>query len=215
MLWAISVFDVPLRRVLFRVLDDEKRDLATSWLSGNQTLTDDDYQKLGVSGPLGDEDVPDLMKHLGQLSSGAGPIVLILDQLDDLVHREQILEIESLMIDLVDSSQNWYILVSVVNEKFDLWFSTVSQPFKGIFGTQKDDAWTLKVAELPLLEPAQKRLLISARLASPALNAQRAKDAQADRFYPLSEREVDELSNSSISNPRILIKKGSDVSWKR
>jgi hypothetical protein len=198
---------VHLRRVLVRVLDDEKADLATSWLSGSQSLTEADYKALDVTGPLADEEIPDLMKQLGLLSLETGPIVLILDQLDGLATPDQIREIESLMIDLNDNSRNWYVIVSLLQVRFDFWFSTIQDPFKMRFGRVADGVTILNTTELSALSREEKIRLIKARLETPALKAQREIDGIQDHCYPLSESTAQRLASSDVSNPRILIQK--------
>jgi hypothetical protein len=209
---ALSNFpplEIPLhwRRVFFRVLDDERRDLAAAWLSGNQSLREPDYQSLGVSGPLGDDEISGLIKQLGHLSIGAGPIVLILDQLDGLTKPDQIHEIESLMIDLNDGSRNWYVIVSLVQEKFDLWYSVLSTPFKERFGTATGDSVSLATAELLSLSKEQRRELILARLGAPQLRLQRQTDGIENACYPLAPAEVERLTRSDIRTPRLLIQR--------
>lgn len=205
----ISGHEIPIhwRRVLFRVLDDERRHLAAAWLSGNQSLSESDYKSLNVPGPLGDDEISELMKQLGHLSSGTGPIVLILDQLDSLVRADQIHEIESLMIDLNDSSRNWYVIVSLVVEKFDLWLSTMSTPFRQRFGTVTQDSVRLTTSELSPLSREHVRRLIMTRLGAPALRLQRKRDGIDDPHYPLSEPAIQQLMSSDISNARMLIQK--------
>lgn len=212
-LGKIPGLDIPIdvRRVLVRILDDEKRDLAVAWLSGNQNLGEADYLSLKAAGPLADEGISELMKQLGHLSIGAGPIILILDQLDTLVKPDQIHELESLMIDLNDSSRNWYVIVSLVQEKFDLWHSMVSMPFKHRFGTVTHDSIDLTTAELSPLSPEEREQLIIARLGTPALRYQRSSDQIDDPCYPLSELIVQQLTCSDISNARMLIQKASEA----
>jgi len=198
---------IDVGHVLVRTLDKEKFHLAASWLSGNQNLSEADLHCLGVAGHLGDDDISEFMKQLGHLSLGAGPIVLILDQLDTLLKPGQIHEIESLMIDLNDSSHNWYVIVSLVHEKFDLWMSTLSMPFKHRFGTVTHDSVILNTTELSGLREEQRRQLIMARLEAPRLISQRKDDGIEDTYYPLSESAIRELMTSDISNPRMLIQK--------
>ena len=193
--------------ILFQILDDEKRDLAASWLCGIQNLSEADLECLGIPGPLADDEISEMMKQLGHLSFGAGPIVLIIDQLDSLVRPDQICEIESLMIDLNDSSRNWYVIISLVHEKFDLWISTLSMPFKQKFGTMTGDSVSLATAELSGLSEGQKRQLIMARLGTPGLISQRKSDGIVDPCYPLSKSAIQELICSDMSNPRMLIQK--------
>lgn len=208
-LGAFSPLEIPIhwRRVLFRILDSERRDLAVNWLSGNQSLTDADYQNLDVTASLADDEISEVMKQLGHLSTGAGPIILILDQLDILAKPDQIHEIESLMIDLNDGSRNWYVIVSLVQEKFDLWLSTLSIPFKHRFGRVTHDSIDLDTVELSALSEQQRRQLIMARLSTPQLGFQRKNDGINDPSYPLSELDVHELTLSDICNSRLLIQK--------
>lgn len=192
--------------ILFQILDDEKRSLATSWLSGIH-LSEADLQSLGISAALGDEEISEIIKQLGHLCVGTGPVVLILDQLDGLVRPDQILELETLMIDLNDSSRNWYVIVSLVNEKFDLWLSMLSAPFRGKFGIVNGGYIGVATAELSALSNEQKKKLIMARLATPSLISQRTKDGINDVFYPFPESEIEKLASSDISNPRMLIQR--------
>lgn len=205
--------DIPLhvRRVLFRVLDEEKRRLATEWLSGSQALTDNDYEKLGVNAALEDHEVPDLLKQLGSLSIDAGPIVLVLDQLDGLRKSEQIGELESLMIDLNDASKNWYLIVSLVVERYQFWNDILSDPFRGRFGTIDGGMHRLKVSELAALTPEQARELLSVRLSSSELRAQRERDSVGDPSYPLPKERVEELAESGASSARALLQRASDA----
>ena len=196
---------IHVSRVLVRILDKAKCHLAASWLSGNQHLSEADLYCLGVPGPLGDDEISELMKQLGHLSFGAGPTVLILDQLELLVQPDQIREIESLMIDLNDSSCNWYVIISLVHETFDIWISTLSMPFQQRFGTVTHDSVSLAIAELSGLSEEQRRELIRARLLTPALVSQRKNDGIDDPYFPLSESEIQELTCSDISNARMLI----------
>lgn len=209
----VGPLEIPihLRRVLFRVLDDERRDLAVAWLSGNENLRESDYRNLGVVGPLKDDDVSEVLNQLGHLSSGAGPIVLVLDQLDSLARPDQIREIESLMIDLNDSSRNWYVIVSLVVEKYDLWLSILSDPFKQRFGTVKNALYTLQTVELSALSKEHRRQLIEARLAAPALQTQREADGITDPYYPLSPSTFQDVISSDISTARMLIQRALDA----
>jgi hypothetical protein len=209
----IGPLEIPihLRRVLFRVLDDERRDLAVAWLSGNENLRESDYRSLGVAGSLKDDDVSEVLNHLGHLSGGAGPIVLILDQLDSLARPDQIREIESLMIDLNDSSRHWYVIVSLVQERYDLWLSILSDPFKQRFGNVKNAAHALHTVELSALSKEHKRQLMEARLATPALQTQREADGITDPYYPLSSSTFQDVISSDVSTARMLIQRALDA----
>jgi hypothetical protein len=54
--------------ILFQILDDEKRSLATSWLSGIH-LSEADLQSLGIPAPLGDEEVSEVINPTTWLKS--------------------------------------------------------------------------------------------------------------------------------------------------
>ncbi|MEW6141384.1 MAG: hypothetical protein AB1733_24440 [Thermodesulfobacteriota bacterium] len=209
----VGPLEIPihLRRVLFRVLDDERRDLAAAWLSGIETLRESDYQSLGVTGPLKDDEVSEVLNQLGHLSVGVGPIILILDQLDSLLRPDQVREIESLMIDLNDSSRNWYVIVSLVQPRYDFWLSILSDPFKQRFGTFRNASYMLQTVELSALSKEHRRQLIEARLAAEALQTQRAADGITDPYYPLSSSTFQEVISSDVSTARMLIQKALDA----
>ncbi len=209
----LPMSDIPLhvRRVIFRVLDEETRSLATAWLSGTQSLTDADYARLGVSGPLEDDEVPNVLKWFGSLSIDAGPILLVLDQLDGLNRPEQIGEIESLLIDLKDAARNWYVVVSLLDAKFDFWNRILSDPFKGRFGTTVGNQTMLHVSELSRLDTEQAKELLTVRLSSHSLQAQRHRDGVSNPFYPLHEDQIEELSGAEVFSARALLQKAADA----
>lgn len=205
----VANLDIPLhvRRVLFRVLDEEKRSLAVSWLSGSQVLTDNDHKRLGVSGPLENHEVTDVLKWLGSLSIGTGPIVLVLDQLDGLKQDKQIGEIESLMIELKDSASNWFVIVSLLAEKFNWWWNEVlSVPFKSRFEISNSSV----VSSLSGLTAEQARELLLKRLSSQALLTQRQIDGIDDQYYPMSLEAVETLSQDGASNARTLLQRAAN-----
>ncbi len=200
-----------LASVLVKVLDKEKYHIACSWLAGNQNLGEADLQSLGIRGPLDDNEIPEIMKQLGHLSAGAGPIILIFDQLDTLVQPDQIHEIESLMIDLNDASRNWYVVLSLVDDNFRIWHSTFSEPFKQRFGTVIPGSVSLAPAVLAGLTERQRSELITARLRTPALISRRKQDNIDDPLYPISPQAFQELTATDTSNPRMLIQKASQA----
>ena len=207
----VAEMDIPLhvRRVLFRALDEEKRSLAVSWLSGSQVLTDNDHEQLGVNGPLEGQEITDVLKWLGSLSIGTGPIVLVLDQLDGLRRDVQIWEIESLMIDLKDSARNWFLIVSLVVEKFDLWNRKLSHAFRSRFGS--GEPTQLEMSGLSGLTAEHARELLLKRLSSPALHTQRQRDGIGDQYYPMPQETVEALSESGASSPRTLLQRAADA----
>lgn len=205
--------EIPLsiRRVLFRVLDDERRSIATDWLSGSESLRDEDYERLGVSGPLENHHIPDLMKRLGALSIGAGPIVLVLDQLDGLTGQEQIREIESLLIDLRDASHNWYVIIGLLRPRFQFWESALSAPFRGRFGRPGSGRPLLEASEISGPTPEQARELLELRLASPELQNQRALEQTDNPYAPLSDETLEKLTNPPILSARVLLQRASEA----
>jgi len=207
--WSGVEIPLHVRRVLFRVLDNEKRSLATAWLSGNESLTQKDYERLGVMGPLGDQDLADVLKCLGFLSIDAGPIVLVLDQLDGLRESEQVGEVESLLIDLQGGGKNWYVIISLLHEKFNFWNTILSDPFKGRFGRMDGTGTYLKVSELHPLTSEQARELLSIRLLSPELKAQRQQQGVIDPCHPLTREDVEKLVELSYpaTSARALLQK--------
>lgn len=150
-------------------------------------------------------------KRFGTLSIDAGPIVLILDQLDGLRKTDQIGEIESLMIDLKDSGRNWYVIVSLLEPRFDFWNNVSSDPFKDRFGTTVGGRTQLKVSNLSILTPEQGRELLTVRLSSSQLQAQRDRDGVSDPCYPLRKEKVEELAEADPFSARALLQRGSDA----
>lgn len=194
-----------IQRVLFRVLDSEKRALCLTWLAGTKSLTDNDHATLGVNGPLDDSEIMDLLKVLGKLSRDSGPIVMVLDQLDALTRPDQIREIETLLVDLKDSSANWYIVVSLLEEKFQLWCNNLSEPCRHKFGTVTDGKYVFRVSNLSMISRDQQIELLRKRLAEPNLSACRAKHDESDPIFPFTEDTLSRLSTQDFIRPRVLL----------
>jgi len=200
---AISL---PVQKALFRVLDNEKKWIALQWLSGATSLNEFEYSTLGVSGPLESTEVADLLKQFGLLSKCAGPIVLVFDQLDSLRREDQIAEIEALLIDLRDSSENWYVIVSLLEEKFHLWDRVLSDPFLGKFGTVENGVPVHRVANISSIDNAQQEELLRSRLDSEALRKLREKEHVKDPLHPLGAEALQKLLRLERISPRLLLK---------
>lgn len=203
----IPEIDIPfhIQRILFRALDEEKRMLALEWLSGTKTLSDKDHSRLDVTGPLDDTEIMDLLKVLGKLSKDSGPIVMVLDQLDALTKPEQIKEIETLLVDLKDNSANWYIVVSLLEEKFQLWRDNLSEPCLQKFGTVEDGRSVFRVSNLAMISRQQQMELLRQRLAEPNLHSCRTKHNVTDSIFPFTEETLARLSCQDAARPRPLL----------
>lgn len=192
-------WDPVLLPVLLDVLDPEKQDAAVAWLSGASNLSDEQLQVVGQGGT--NERVLDTLLSLGQLARiAARPIVLVLDQLDQMVSREQIAEFDRLLIALHDNSRGWFVTVGLTRETYDAWRTHLSRPFVDRFLTDSD-----AIIGLDPIKPADKRALITIRLTSPALTTARLSDGVGDHTFPLSASDVDELVRTAGDYPRSVI----------
>ncbi|MEW5983005.1 MAG: hypothetical protein AB1806_11640 [Acidobacteriota bacterium] len=192
-------WDPMLLPVLFDVLDPEKEDAALAWLAGATHLSDQDLELLQQGGP--NERVLDTLLLLGQLARIAStPIVLVLDQLDQMQSRDQIAEFERLLIALHDAGRGWFIVVGLTREMLDVWRGQLSRPFIDRFLGQAQS-----MLELAPIRPELKRELLRLRLASHELQARRRADAIGDELFPLTERDVDEVAGSDSEFPRRVI----------
>ncbi len=197
-------------RVLFRTLDPEKQILAFEWLSGSQSLTEHDYESLGVGAPIEDNEIADILKSLGKLGGHCGPVILVLDQLDAIESAECIGEIEQIAVDLKDYSKCWYIVISLLEEKFTIWSQTLSEAFLTRFGVLKQGVWEHRVSELSLIDEHQQRELLSKRLTCPKLAALRLQDGKKDDLYPFVAADLDGLTSRGPTCPRTLLQEAED-----
>ncbi len=197
---------LPVRRVLFRVLDPEKRDLAVNWLTGSPELTANDHETLGVGGPIDDNEIFDILNNLGKLGAHCGPIILIFDQLDAIDRDECIREIEQLTISFKDYSRCWYVVISLLEEKFPLWRRTLSEAFLTRFGELEQQGWKHHLIELSLINEHQQKELLQKRLSNPELAALRNQDGISDTIYPFTPAHLDALTSKGITSPRAVLK---------
>jgi hypothetical protein len=192
-------WDPVLLPVLLDVLDPEKEDAAVAWLSGAANLSDEQLQLVSQGGP--NERVLGTLLSLGQLARiAARPIVLVLDQLDQMLSRDHVAEFDRLLIALHDNSRGWFITVGLTREPFDAWRTHLSTPFVDRFLTDTD-----AVIGLDPIRPADKRALVAARLTSPPIAAQREADGVNDALFPLSEADLDNVAQTAGDYPRSVI----------
>lgn len=198
-LTAAGHWDPMLLPVLFDVLDPDREDAALAWLSGATNLTDEDLGILKQGGP--NERLLDTLLILGQLARiASAPIVLVLDQLDQMQSREQIAEFERLLIALHDSSRGWFIVVGLTREMLDVWRAQLSRPFIDRFLSAPEATLELQ----PIL-PGQKRELVTVRLASAALLARRHADGIGDGLFPMMAADVEAIAGAAPEFPRRVI----------
>lgn len=203
-LTAAGHWDPMLLPVLFDVLDPDKEDAALAWLSGAANLTDEDLGILRQGGP--NERILDTLLILGQLARiASAPIVLVLDQLDQMQSRDQIAEFERLLIALHDSSRGWFIVVGLTREMLDVWRAQLSRPFIDRFLDASDTTLELQ----PIL-PGQKRDLVTVRLESAALAARRHADGIGDGLFPMTAADVDAIAGAESEFPRRVINAARD-----
>ena len=201
---------IPVTRVLFRTLDPEKRLLAVEWLSGSQSLTEHDHDSLKVGGPIEDNDIADVLKNLGKLGVQCGPIILVLDQLDAIKGEDCISEFQQIAFDLMDHSKCWYLVISLLVEKFELWCQTLSEAFVRRFGELEQGVWKHRVTELSLIDERQQREVISKRLTHPPLAALRLQEGKNDDLYPFVPADLNGLTSRGPTSPGAVLQDAED-----
>lgn len=197
-------------KALFCVLDPERRHIAADWLAGSQSLSDADLERLGVGGPMEEPDIVEVMKLLGRLSVPAGPLVLVLDQLDSMTHRSQVEAFESLLIDLNDGGKNWYFILCMHVNLYATWVPQLNPPFFGRFGKYVDGNVQLNVTEMEEPTAQEKKEILRRRLKAERLKELRHREGFTNELYPFTEAILDEIVENSPANPRWLLQMASD-----
>jgi hypothetical protein len=196
-------------RCLLNILREDKEHLAAQWLSGAAYLTEHDLQYLGVPQPLQRAEMGVVIQLFGRLAAQAGaPVVLVLDQLDLLVTQPQFDEMQRLLFELIDQSENWLILIGMVAERFSMWDAALSQALRGRVGVPDAHAplgFRLPVLDMLPLVNEQKLQLLACRLDLPELRAQRAKDGITSPIHPLLEEDITRLTAGGAIFPRHLL----------
>jgi hypothetical protein len=202
-------------RAILTMLRDDKEALAAQWLAGATYLTEGDLKYLGVPEPLRREDCAVVIQLLGKLSARVGmPFVLVMDQLDLIASSTQLDEFQRLLFSLIDQSENWAVLIGLVAERFTAWDAGLTQALRGRIGVPDSSAplgFLLPVTDVLPIGGEDKKALLLARLKSPALAAQRAKDGRTSDLHPLTESDLVRLTQGGAVFPRHLIAAAGDV----
>jgi hypothetical protein len=193
-------------RALVHVLHPERSDLAFRWLAGSTNLSEVDLKAIEQNEPLKEEAGLQLVCRLGKVTFVTKtPIVLVLDQLDLMTSSDLVDAFQRILFGLIDNSKNWYVAVSLLQDKFDLWQKYLS---KALLGKLQSES-SLPVIELrQISDPKEKRTLILQRLALPYL-VQLREQSQKDPLYPLQKVDIDELIAGTPILPRDLINNAS------
>jgi hypothetical protein len=191
-------------------LHREKDSIAFRWLSGSTNLFDEELKEIEQRDPLPEEAALPLLSLLGKANIlSYTPIVLVLDQLDLMTKKDLIDEFQYLLFGLINNSKNWYVIVSLIQNKFDIW----RQYLSGALQNRIMQNGQLPIVELqPLNNTQQKRELIAQRLDLPHLIQLREKYRIPDPLFPFKEADIEDLvSDASIyPSPRELICKASE-----
>lgn len=194
-------------RALVYVLHPERSDLAFRWLAGSTNLSDEELKAIEQNEPLKEEAGLQLLCWLGKVTYVVKtPIVLVLDQLDLMTKNDLVDAFQRILFGLIDNSRNWYLVISLIHDKFEFWKECLSKALRG----RLQSGAGLPVVELQeLSDPEQKRTLIMQRLASPYLIQLREQDPTKDPLYPLQQVDIDELIAGTPVLPRDLINNAS------
>lgn len=208
-------YDEDLIQVLLYVLDDELERVALRWLSGSSNLSDAELQSIGQREPLDDEGAYKLLQRLGSVTAASNrPIILVLDQLDEMVEPSQIAQFERLITGLTDGSQNWYVIISLIQNKFEIWTELLSSATKSRVAVGASEM--LPVMELqPVSLNEQKKDIVRSRLNTPGLMTARAEQEIHDPLYPLLTMDVDQLAEGEPIYPRSLLRKAREIYHER
>ena len=201
-------------RCLLNVLRDDKENLASQWLSGTTSLTEADLKFLGEPDSMGRELHGTVIHLLGKLSAMAQrPFILVLDQLDLVTTTQQLDEFQRLLFALIDQSENWVVLIGLVGDRFRFWEDNINQALRGRVGVPSTDGaedFRLPVIEVTPIVTADKEVLIRTRLASPALERQRALDGEKSPLFPLRDAELAKLTAGGAVYARHLLAASAD-----
>lgn len=204
-------YDEDLLGVMLLVLDDELERVALRWLSGSSNLSDEELSSIGQRNPLDDEGCYKLLQRLGTVTAASGrPIILVLDQLDEMTGQEHITQFERLLTGLIDGSQNWLILISLIQNRFGLWLESMSQATKSRLATGADESMPI-IELMPVNNPEQKKEILRSRLGTPGLLAARTEQGIADSLFPLTAVDVERLASGEPVYPRKLLRMARDV----
>ncbi len=197
-------FQAFLLRGMLGVFRPETREVAFRWLSGSTNLMVEELQAIGQAQPIEDAEVDALLRLMGDLSHAAAtPIVLVLDQLDLMVEPAQIDELQRLLALMIDQSQNWYVVIGLIEDKFQLWSTRLNEALRTKLLVMEG---RLPVTELTqIADAAQKTAVLLQRLSSAPLVTLRAEHGIASEVYPLRDGDIDSLASGAPVLPRALL----------
>lgn len=208
-------YDESLIQVLLLVLDDELERVALRWLSGSSNLSDSELESIGQMEPLDEEGAYRLLQRLGSITAPSNrPIILVLDQLDEMVEDHQIAQFERLITGLTDGSQNWLVVISLIQNKFGIWNEHLSAATKSRISTGPSEA--MPILELMAVsDPEQKKEIVCSRLNTPGLLTARAEQEIHDPLYPLTAADIDQLADGEPVYPRKLLRMAREIYHER
>ncbi|MGH2372984.1 MAG: hypothetical protein ACRDIC_05840, partial [bacterium] len=197
-------YQAPLLRGMLGVFRPETREVAFRWLSGSTNLMVEELQAIGQAQPIEDAEVDALLRLMGDLSHAAAtPIVLVLDQLDLMLEPAQIDELQRLLAMMIDQSQNWYVVIGLIEDKFQLWSTRLNEALRTKLLVMEG---RLPVTELTqITDAAQKIAVLRQRLSSAPLVTLRAERGIASQVYPLRDGDIDSLVSGAPVFPRALL----------
>jgi hypothetical protein len=201
-------FDPQSLRVLMKALQPETRDLAYRWLGGSSNLLTEELAALGQAEPIDERSAQELLARFGRLCALAGkPIVLVLDQLDLMTQPAQIDEFQALLFELINNSQSWYVVISLVRDNYDIWNVRLTQALRSRLVHANGSLPLIELNALPRRD--EMEALLRCRLAVSGLARLRAELNISDALYPLTPADIDELCGRGPAYPRELITRAS------
>ncbi len=205
-------FDSEIVDTLFAVLKPERRQIALRWLSGSENLSEESLAILNHAMVLEDNKVRDVMVLIGKLAAFCKrPIVMVLDQLDMVTSSALIDIFQDFVFAVTQQSYSWYIVVSMLRERFEAWYARFNKPFVQRLAAQSTGG--LPIVELhAFADVAQREELLMQRLRSHPLAEARRQRAILSSIYPLTETDIKGLVNSTAeSTPRLLLRQASSI----
>lgn len=194
----------PLLRGMLSVFHRETREVAFRWLSGSANLMVEELQAIGQAQPIEDTEVDALFRLIGDLSySAATPIVLVLDQLDQMVEPAQIDELQRLLVMAIDQSQNWYVVIGLIEDKFQLWSTRLNEALRTKLLAMGGQIPVIELTQIA--DTAQKTAVLRQRLSWAPLVTLRAEQGIASDLYPLEDGDIHSLVSGPPIFPRTLL----------
>ncbi|ADE14614.1 hypothetical protein Nhal_1463 [Nitrosococcus halophilus Nc 4] len=191
-----------LARILAHVLHPERSELAFRWLAGSTNLIDQELVAIEQREPLPEEMKLQILSRVGRATVPKGtPIVLVLDQLDLMTQPALVDAFQHLFFALIDESKHWYLVVSLIDDKFDFWKSQFSTALR-----DRLEEPLPVVALQPLGDIKEKEALIKLRLATPELVRLRIAQGINNPLYPLGEADIRGLVEGEPLYPRQLLR---------